>query len=116
MIQIHALTLQLLLFGIPVVSTRQWARFPFSLGHLLRRPVRTNVMSIVGQEVREGVGVVDEGWGGVDQACRGSSGRDSTVTVGVCGSGRAAERQSVWGVSVCALPVWGGAGRLGDLC
>ena len=46
-----------------MVSTRQWAHFPFSLGHLLRRPVRTNVMSTVGQEVSEGVGVVDEGRG-----------------------------------------------------
>lgn len=72
-------------------------------------------MSTVGQEGSEGVGVVYEGCGGVDQACRGSSGRDSTVAVGVCGSGRAAERQSGWWVSVCALPVWGGAGRLGDL-
>ena len=42
--------------------------------------------------------------------------KDSTVVVGVWGSGRAAERQSIWRVSVCALPVWGGAERLGDLC
>ena len=64
-----------------MVSTRQWARFPFSLGHLIRRPVRTSVMSTGGQEVSEGVGVVYEGWGCVDPAGRGSSGRDSTVAV-----------------------------------
>lgn len=62
-IQGNGLTLQLLLFGIPVVSTRQWARFPFCLGNLLRRPVRTNVMSRVEQEVSEGVGLVDGGQG-----------------------------------------------------
>ena len=73
-IQVNVLTLQLLLlFGIPVVSIWQWAHFPFSLGHSLRRPVRINVMSTVGQEVSEEEGVVDGGGGNVNQACRGSS-------------------------------------------
>ena len=62
-IQGNGLTLQVLLFGIPVVSTRQRARFPFCLGNLLRRPVRTNVMSRVEQEVSHGVGLVDGGQG-----------------------------------------------------
>ena len=57
------MTLQGLLFGIPVVSTRQWARFPFFLGNLLRRPVRTDDMSRVEQEVSDGVGLVDGGQG-----------------------------------------------------
>ena len=57
------MTLQLLLFGIPVVSTRQWARFPFFLGNLLRRPVRTDDMSRVEQEVSDGVGLVIGGQG-----------------------------------------------------
>ena len=57
------MTLQGLLFGIPVVSTRQWARFPFCLGNLLRRPVRTDDMSRVEQEVSDGVGLVDGGQG-----------------------------------------------------
>ena len=39
------------------------AHFPFSLGHSLRRPVRINVMSTVGQEVSEEEGVVDGGVG-----------------------------------------------------
>ena len=58
-IQVNVLTLQLLLFGIPVVSIWQWAHFPFSLGHSLRRPVRINVMSTVGQEVSEEEWLVD---------------------------------------------------------
>ena len=63
-IQVNVLTLQLLLlFGIPVVSIWQWAHFPFSLGHSLRRPVRINVMSTVGHEVSEEEGVVDGGVG-----------------------------------------------------
>ena len=71
-IQVNVLTLQLLLFGIPVVSIKQGAHFHFSLGRSLRRPVRINVTSTVGQVVSEEEGVVDGG-GGVDQACRGSS-------------------------------------------
>ena len=58
-IQVNVLTLQLLLFGIPVVSIWQWAHFPFSLGHSLRRPVRINVTSTVGQEVSEEEWLVD---------------------------------------------------------
>ena len=58
-IQVNVLTLQLLLFGISVVSIWQWAHFPFSLGHSLRRPVRINVMSTVGQEVSEEEWLVD---------------------------------------------------------
>ena len=39
------------------------ARFPFCLGNLLRRPVRTDDMSRVEQEVSDGVGLVDGGQG-----------------------------------------------------
>ena len=90
-IQGNALTLQLLLFGIPLVSTRQWARFPFSLGSSLRRPVRTNVMSTVGQEVSKGAGLVGGGPGVWTKPAEVAVDEAATVAAHVFGSGRTDE-------------------------
>ena len=91
-IQGNALTLQLLVFGIPLVSTRQWAPFPFSLGSSLRRPVRTNVMSSVGQEVSEGAGLGGGGPGVWTKPAEVAVDEAATVAAHVFGSGRTDER------------------------